>query len=48
MTFLLGTLLTAAQTAVGSWRSHLAYHNATQCAVAGGKVYVVSDGSLYS
>lgn len=48
MTLLLSTLLTAAQTAVGSWRSHLAYHNATQCAVAGGKVYVLSDGSLYS
>lgn len=33
---------------IGSWRSHLAYHNATQCAVVGDKVYVVSDGSLYS
>ena len=33
---------------VGSWRSHLAYHNATQCVVLGNKVYVVSDGSLYS
>ena len=33
---------------IGSWRSHLAYHNATQCVVAGDKVYIVSDGSLYS
>ena len=33
---------------IGSWRSHLAYHNATQCVVAHDKVYVVSDGSLYS
>lgn len=32
----------------GSWRSHLAYHNATQCVALNGKVYVVSDGSLYS
>lgn len=32
----------------GSWRSHLAYHNATQCVAVDGKVYVVSDGSLYS
>lgn len=46
--FLLCTLTTVAQTAVGTWRSHLAYHNATQCAVVGDKVYVVSDGSLYS
>lgn len=37
-----------AQTAMGSWRSHLAYHNATQCVAVGDKVYVVSDGSLYS
>ena len=36
------------QSAVGSWRSHLAYHNATQCVAVGDKVYVVSDGSLYS
>ena len=34
--------------APGTWRSYLAYHNATQCVVAHGKVYVVSDGSLYS
>ena len=32
----------------GTWRSHLAYHNATQCVALNGKVYVVSDGSLYS
>lgn len=34
--------------AIGSWRSHFAYHNATQCAVVNDKVYVVSSGSLYS
>ena len=33
---------------IGSWRSHLAYHNATQCVVVHNKVYVVSEGSLYS
>lgn len=48
LTILLGTLLVGAQAAIGTWRSHFAYHNATQCAVAGDKVYVVSDGSLYS
>ena len=31
-----------------SWRSHFAYHNATQCVALHGKVYVVSDASLYS
>lgn len=45
---LLCALATTAQAAIGAWRSHFAYHNATQCAVMGGKVYVVSDGSLYS
>lgn len=45
---LLCTLAAESQSAVGSWRSHLAYHNATQCVTVGNKVYVVSDGSLYS
>ena len=33
---------------IGSWRLHMAYHNAKQCVVVNDKVYVVSDGSLYS
>ena len=37
-----------AQGSIGSWRSHVAYHNATQCVATNGKVYVLSDGSLYS
>ena len=37
-----------AQMAVGEWRAHFAYHNTTQCATLGDKVYAVSDGSLYS
>ena len=45
---LLSILAATAQTAIGSWRSHAAYHNATQCASVGEKIYVVSDGSLYS
>ena len=45
---ILSILATTAQTAIGSWRSHAAYHNATQCASVDGKVYIVSDGSLYS
>ena len=45
---LLGSTWAWAQTAVGSWRLHMAYHNATECAVVNSKVYVVSDGSLYS
>lgn len=46
--FLLSILAATAQTVIGSWRSHAAYHNATQCASVGEKIYVVSDGSLYS
>ena len=42
------SLLMQAQGTIGSWRSHMAYHNATQCVAVEGKVYVVSDGSLYS
>ena len=41
-----GCMWLGAQT--GSWHSHLAYHNATQCVTVGDKIYVVSDGSLYS
>ncbi len=49
LTLLLSAMMCLqAQTAMGSWRSHLAYHNATQCVAVGDKVYVVSDGSLYS
>lgn len=33
---------------IGSWRLHMAYHNATQCVAVNDKVYVLSDGSLYS
>ncbi len=38
----------SAQMAVGEWRGHFAYHNATQCATLGDKVFAVSDGSLFS
>ncbi|MBR4337788.1 MAG: Por secretion system protein [Bacteroidaceae bacterium] len=34
--------------AVGEWRGHFAYHNATQCATLGDKVFAISDGSLFS
>ena len=47
-TLLLCCLITQAQGSIGSWRTHAAYHNATQCVVTNGKVYVLSDGSLYS
>ena len=33
---------------IGSWRLHMAFHNATQCVAVNDKVYVLSDGSLYS
>lgn len=41
-------LSASAQMAVGEWRGHFAYHNATQCATLGDKVFAVSDGSLFS
>lgn len=34
--------------AVGEWRVHLAYHNATKSIPVNNLVYVLSDGSLYS
>lgn len=46
--FLLSGLWAQALAGIGSWRSHYAYHNATQCVAVAGKIYVVSDGSLYS
>ena len=42
------SLQSFAQMAVGEWRAHFAYHNTTQCATLGDKVFAVSDGSLYS
>lgn len=38
----------SAQIAVGEWRSHYAYHDATQCTRLGERLFVLSDGSLYS
>lgn len=40
--------LLSAQIAVGEWRSHYAYHNATRCTQLGDRLFVLSDGSLYS
>ena len=37
-----------AQMPVGSWRTHFAMHDATDCARLGDRIYVLSDGSLYS
>lgn len=37
-----------AQMAIDQWRYHAAYHDATVCTTMGGRIYVVSDGSLYS
>ena len=38
----------SAQIGVGEWRSHYAYHDATQCTMLDGQLFVLSDGSLYS
>lgn len=45
---LLQTGLSSTWASPGSWRSHFSYRDATQCAAINGKVYVVSNGSLYS
>lgn len=33
---------------VGEWTAHMAYHNATQSIPVNNRIYVLSDGSLYS
>ena len=40
--------LHAQQIAPGEWRLHLAYHNATKSIKAFSRIFVLSDGSLYS
>lgn len=47
----IGLVLTTyliAQSAIGDWEVHPAYHNATHCVAMGEKIYVLSDGSLYA
>ncbi len=34
--------------AIGDWTLHTSYHNATYCQVAKNKIYVLSNGSLFS
>lgn len=34
--------------AIGEWRLHLSYNNATYCQVADDKLYILANGSLYS
>ena len=33
---------------IGEWTAHMAYHNATQSIPVNNRIYVLSDGSLYS
>ena len=37
-----------AQLAVGEWRAHMAYHDATRCLQLGDKIFVLSSGSIYA
>jgi len=47
--FLLALSLPAwAQVAMGKWKTHLAYNNASQVAQSTNKVYAVSEGALFS
>ncbi|MBO4443880.1 MAG: Por secretion system protein [Bacteroidaceae bacterium] len=45
---LLGALSLQAQIAVGEWRAHMAYHDATRCLKLDDKVFVLSSGSLFA
>lgn len=42
------TLSAFPQSAVGSWNLYSSYHDAVKCVPAGEKIFVLSDGSLYS
>jgi ligand-binding sensor domain-containing protein len=44
--FLAGIVSASAE--IGEWRVYAAYHNATKVAEMGGRLYVLSDGGLYS
>lgn len=45
---LLVAITTQAQQAIGSWRAHLSYHNATQAEPAGSQLYCLANGDLFS
>ena len=38
----------AADAAIGDWRLHTSYHNATRCETVDEKVYVLASGALYT
>ncbi len=38
----------AVDAAMGDWRLHASYHNATRCETIDGKVYVLASGALFS
>lgn len=38
----------AADAAIGDWRLHTSYHNATDCEIIDGKVYILASGALFS
>ncbi len=44
---LIGSLATAQDIPVGSWRSHLTYHDTKTVAIAGSKVYAASSNGLF-
>ncbi|MCQ2110370.1 MAG: Por secretion system protein [Bacteroidaceae bacterium] len=48
LTLVIAAEIHAQQIPVDEWQVHLSYHNATSCLNAFGKLYVLSDGSLYS
>ncbi len=48
ITLLLTVLPLSAQTAIGSWRTHLSHANVTYATPVGNKIYALASGSLFS
>lgn len=39
---------TTIKAAIGDWKLHMSYHNATYCEAVDDKIYILASGSLYS
>ena len=48
ISFISGISNVTAQIAIGEWRAHMAYYNATRCIPLENRIFTLSDGSLYS
>ncbi len=48
LSLLLTLFVTTTKAAIGDWKLHMSYHNATYCEVVDDKIYILASGSLYS